>query len=142
LSDAALPIDDLVALQQLLARYAHLVDDGDFEQLREVFTPDVEFDATQFGNPPLRGVDAVIASYVDARHPVAHHVTNPLVTVDPDGTVRMRSKVISLLAEGLCGSGTYDDVCVKTPDGWRIAARTIALRRASDLAKPPPRPVA
>jgi 3-phenylpropionate/cinnamic acid dioxygenase small subunit len=141
-SDAALSTDDVVALQQLVARYAHLVDDRDFDGLRDVFTVDVEFDATQFGNPKLRGVDAVIASYVDARHPVAHHVTNPLVTVEPDGTVRMRSKVISLLAEGLCGSGTYDDVCVKTSDGWRIARRTIALRRASDLPKPPPRPVA
>ena len=54
-------------------------------------------------NPPLRGIGPVIASYVDARHPVAHHVTNSVVTTDADGTVRMRTKVISLLGGGLCG---------------------------------------
>jgi 3-phenylpropionate/cinnamic acid dioxygenase small subunit len=132
--------DDTIALHQLAAQYAHLVDDGQYERLREVFTDDIEFDTSQFGNPPLVGVEPVIASYVDARHPVAHHVTNVVVTTDADGTVRMRSKVISLLGGGLCGSGTYDDVCVRTPDGWRIARRTIGLRRESDLRKPPPRP--
>ena len=43
--------------------------------------------------------------------------------------MRVRSKVLSLLAGGLCGSGTYDDVAVRTPDGWRISKRTIGLRR-------------
>jgi len=134
--------EDMVALQQLLARYAHLVDDGDFERLREIFTTDVEFDASAYGMPPLTGIDAVVQSYVDSRHPVAHHVTNPLVIAHDDGTVNMRSKVISLLMGGLCGSGTYDDVCVKTADGWRIARRTIGLRREQDLSRPPPRHVA
>lgn len=132
--------DDTIALQQLASEYAHIVDSGDFARLTEVFTPDIEFDTSQFGNPPLVGIEPVIESYVGARHPVAHHVTNVVVTTDPDGTVRMRSKVISLLGGGLCGSGTYDDVCVHTSDGWRISHRTIGLRRERDLAKPPPRP--
>ncbi|MFN8026605.1 MAG: nuclear transport factor 2 family protein [Acidimicrobiia bacterium] len=132
--------DDTIALHQLASQYAHIVDDADWERLREIFTDDIEFDTSQFGNPPLVGIEPVIASYVDARHPVAHHPTNPVVTTDADGTVRMRTKVLSLLGGGLCGSGTYDDVCVKTPDGWRISRRTIGLRRESQLAKPPPRP--
>jgi len=121
-------------------RYAHIVDDADFAQLTEIFTPDVEFDTSAFGNQPLRGVGPVIDSYVDARHPVAHHVTTPVVSTDPDGTVRVRSKVLSLLGGGLCGSGTYDDIVVKTPDGWRISKRVIGLRRESDLERRPPRP--
>jgi len=132
--------DDTLALHQLASQYAHIVDDGDFERLREIFTDDIEFDTSQFGNPPLVGIGPVIQSYVDARHPVAHHVTNVVVTTDDDGTVRMRAKVISLLGGGLSGSGTYDDVCVRTAEGWRIARRTIGLRRESDLKKPPPRP--
>ena len=135
-----LSADDVIALHQLVYQYAHIVDDGDFELLREIFTDNVEFDTTAFGNPPLRGIDAVIESYVSARHPVAHHVTGPVVRTDLEGTVRVRSKVLSLLGGGLCGSGTYDDVAVRTPDGWRIASRVIGLRRESDLRRPPPRP--
>jgi hypothetical protein len=140
MTDRDLDPADLVLLHQLLSVYVHIVDDAQFERLDEVFTPDVEFDATEFGNPPLQGIDAVIASYVAARHPVAHHVTNPLVTVDTDGIVRMRSKVISVLGGGVCGSGTYDDVCVRTSEGWRIASRFVGLRRESDLRRPPPPP--
>ena len=140
MTDSGLSAEDTIALHQLVAHYAHVVDDADFERLRDVFTADVEFDPSAFGNPPLTGIEPVIQSYVDARHPVAHHVTNVVVTSDADGTVRVRSKVMSLLGGGLSGSGTYDDVAVKTPDGWRISKRVIGLRRERDLAKPPPRP--
>jgi 3-phenylpropionate/cinnamic acid dioxygenase small subunit len=135
-----LSAEDTIALHELVYRYAHIVDDARYDDLREIFTEDVEFDTTAFGNQPLRGIDPVIASYVGARHPVAHHVGTPVVSVDADGTVRVRSKVLSLLGGGLCGSGTYDDVVVKTPGGWRILKRTIGLRREQDLARPPPRP--
>ena len=62
-----------------------------------------------------------------------------MVSTDPDGTVRVRSKVLSLLAGGLCGSGTYDDVAVRTTDGWRISRRVIGLRasRPAPPATPP-----
>lgn len=134
-----LPADDTIALHELVYRYAHIVDDRRYDELRDIFTDDVELDTSAFGNEPLRGIEPLIASYADARHPVAHHVGTPVVTVDADGTVRVRSKVLSLLAGGLCGSGTYDDVAVKTADGWRIAKRTIGLRRERDLPRPPPR---
>jgi hypothetical protein len=140
MTGSGLSAEDTIALHQLVHRYAHIVDDAEFERLSEIFTDDVEFDTSAFGNPPLRGIGPVIASYVDARHPVAHHVTTAVVSSDPDGTVRVRSKVLSLLGGGLCGSGTYDDIAVRTPDGWRISQRVIGLRRESDLARPPPRP--
>ncbi len=140
MTDSGLSAEDTIALHQLVYRYAQIVDDAEFHDLVDIFTPDIEFDTSAFGNPPLIGIEPVIQSYVDARHPVAHHVTTPVVTTDADGTVRVRSKVLSLLAGGLCGSGTYDDVAVRTADGWRIAKRVIGLRREQDLKRPPPRP--
>lgn len=140
MTGSGLSAEDTIALHQLVHRYAHIVDDAEFERLSEIFTDDIEFDTSAFGNPPLRGIGPVIASYVGARHPVAHHVTTAVASTDPDGTVRVRSKVLSLLGGGLCGSGTYDDVAVRTPDGWRISKRVIGLRRESDLPRPPPRP--
>ena len=55
-------------------------------RLREIFTDDVEFDTSAFGNQPLRGIDPVIASYVGARHPVATTSATG-GNVDADGTV-------------------------------------------------------
>jgi hypothetical protein len=135
-----LSAEDTIALHQLCGLYGQLVDDRRFDDLRLIFTDDVEFDASAFGNPPLWGIGPVILSYEAAAHPVAHHVTNVYAFVDDDGTVRVRSKVISLLSGGVCGSGTYDDVAVRTPAGWRIARRIIGLRRERDLPVPPPPP--
>jgi hypothetical protein len=140
MSTPELPHEDVLALHQLCALYGHLVDDRRFAELDAIFTPDVVFDATAFNQPPRHGLDAVVASYEDAAHPVAHHVTNVYAWRDDDGAVRVRSKVISLLGGGVCGSGTYDDVAVRTADGWRIAHRIIGLRRETDLPVPPPRP--
>jgi 3-phenylpropionate/cinnamic acid dioxygenase small subunit len=139
MAPTGLPAEDTIALHELVYRYAHIVDDARFDDLRQIFTDDVVLDTSAFGNEPLRGIEPLIASYDGARHPVAHHVGTPTVSVEPDGTVRIRSKVLSLLGGGLCGSGTYDDVAVRTADGWRIAERTIGLRRESDLPRPPPR---
>ena len=62
-------------------------------------------------------------------HPVAHHVTNVIVTVD--GTeVRMRSKVIGSGAGGRVGSADYDDVLRREDGAWRIASRVVRLRKA------------
>jgi 3-phenylpropionate/cinnamic acid dioxygenase small subunit len=140
MSDLTLPVDDVVALHQLCARYAHVVDDADFDALDQIFTDDVIIEVPAFKLPAMVGIDAVRASYADSAHPVAHHVTNVVVTRDDDGTVRIRSKVLSLLGGGLCGSGTYDDIAVQTDAGWRISHRLIGLRRERDLAKPPPPP--
>jgi 3-phenylpropionate/cinnamic acid dioxygenase small subunit len=140
MTDSGLPAADTIALHQLVYHYAQIVDDGEYHKLVDIFTSDIEFDTSAFGNAPVVGIETVIQSYVDARHPVAHHVTSPVVTTDADGTVRVRSKVLSLLGGGLCGSGTYDDVAVRTADGWRISKRVIGLRREQDLKKPPPRP--
>ncbi len=135
----ALSPEDTIALHQLLARYGHLVDDGRSADLGQIYTEDVILDATAFGNPVRHGLAEVVRSYEASAHPVAHHVTNVDAWTDDDGTVRLRSTAISLLAGGLCGSGTYDDVVVRTDDGWRIARRAIGLRRERDLPVPPPR---
>lgn len=53
---------------------------------------------------------------------IGHHVSNVLIDERPDGTISVRSKGLSVMADGTC---TYDDVVVKTDAGWRIAHRRI-----------------
>jgi 3-phenylpropionate/cinnamic acid dioxygenase small subunit len=127
----ALPLEDRLAIRELIALHGHLADEGELDRMAEVFTPDVEYDVTDFGQGTLTGltqvVDAAIA--LGAGSPVAHHVTNVVVEELADGQVRVRSKGLGIRADGSCGSVTYVDTAVRVGSGWRIARRKVTARR-------------
>lgn len=124
---------DRLALHELLHLYGHLVDDRAWSDLDQVFTADVVYDASDFDMPVTRALDELVAEWTSEhgmqRHPLAHHATNIVVSQDDDGTVRVRSKGIGVGGGGRVGSVTYLDVAVRTAAGWRLAARTVTLRR-------------
>ena len=128
----ALPADDVLAIQQLLALHGHLVDDGDLDRLDELFTPDAVYDVTAMSQGTLRGIAefrAVTEAFAgDERNPVGHHVTNIVIIEDADDTVTVRSKGFGVLRDGRTASVVYDDVVVRTPDGWRVAERRVSPR--------------
>ena len=68
------------------------------------------------------------------RHPLAHHITNPVVTEVADGTVRMICKGIMIRAEVAPVSIIYEDIAVRTEQGWRIAYRKATNRTEQALA--------
>jgi 3-phenylpropionate/cinnamic acid dioxygenase small subunit len=130
---AVLDVADRLALHELLNLYGHLVDDRSWDALDQVFTGDAVYDARDFGMPVTRSLDELVAEWTSEegmqRHPLAHHATNIVVSEDDDGTVRVRSKGIGVGGGGRVGSVTYHDVAVRTPAGWRLATRTVTLRR-------------
>jgi len=123
--------DDRVAIAELLARHGHLFDDGELDRLDLLFTASVSYDVTAFGGGVLRGIEAIRSAALGLgdRNPVGHHVTNVVVTEQPGGSVRARSKGIGVYADGTVGSVTYEDTVVRTREGWRVAARTVVPRR-------------
>jgi 3-phenylpropionate/cinnamic acid dioxygenase small subunit len=131
--------DDRAEITELLARHGHLFDDGEFDRLDLLFTASVRYDVTAFGGGVLQGIEAIRAATLALgdRNPVGHHVTNVVLTEQPDGSVRARSKGIGVYADGTAGSVTYEDEIVRTDDGWRIDARTVAPRRARHQQSPP-----
>ena len=130
---------DRAEITELLARHGHLFDDGEFDRLDLLFTASVRYDVTAFGGGVLQGIEAIRAATLALgdRNPVGHHVTNVVLTEQPDGSVRARSKGIGVYADGTAGSVTYEDEIVRTDDGWRIDARTVAPRRARHQQSPP-----
>ena len=130
---------DRAEITELLARHGHLFDDGEFDRLDLLFTASVRYDVTAFGGGVLQGIEAIRAATLALgdRNPVGHHVTNVVLTEQPDGSVRARSKGIGVYADGTAGSVTYEDEIVRTGDGWRIDARTVAPRRAQHQQSPP-----
>ena len=126
-------VTDRFALHELLHLYGHLVDDRRWHDLDQIFTADVVYDAIDFDMPVTRSLDELVAEWTSdeglRRHPLAHHSTNIVVTEDADGTVRVRSKGIGVGAGGRVGSVVYDDIAVRTPDGWRLSSRRVTLRQ-------------
>ncbi len=122
--------DDRLAVHEIIALHGHLVDSGQLTRLAEVFTEDVVYDLTPMNGPTLHGVQAVgeAAQRLGVRNPVAHLVTNTVVTVDDDRIVA-RSKFLWVQRDGTVGSGVYDDELRRTPEGWRISRRSVSLRR-------------
>ena len=127
----ALNIEDRTVISELIAMHGHLCDEGELDRLDELFTDDVVYDVTDFGQEPLTGVEAVRAAAValgDA-NPVAHHVTNIVLTEGGAGQVHARSKGIGINRDGTSGSVTYEDTLVLTGQGWRISYRKVIARR-------------
>ncbi|MFI2205365.1 nuclear transport factor 2 family protein [Streptomyces sp. NPDC020192] len=126
-----LTLEERLAIGELIALHGHFVDDGELDRMDELFTPDVVYDLTDFGQDPLVGLTAFreASLALGDGNPVAHHVTNVVVHETADGQVRARSKGLGIRADGTCGSVTYDDTLVRTPDGWRISHRTLTARR-------------
>ena len=121
---------DLLAIHELLARYGHVVDDGDWERLSEVFSDDGVFDLEALGRGRARGMEELRSCFAALDHPLAHHTTN--VTIEPDGTrrARVRCKYLVVTDDGRTRSGEYHDVVVLTSLGWRLEERAVVPRRA------------
>ncbi|MFI6206400.1 nuclear transport factor 2 family protein [Streptomyces sp. NPDC051041] len=130
--DGALSVADRLAVVELIALHGHLVDEGRLDRCPEVFTPDVVYDLSDFGQGRLTGLAALkeAAVALGAANPVAHHVTNVVIEEVADGRVLARSKGLGVLADGSCGSVTYEDTVVRGAEGWRICHRRVRARRA------------
>ena len=124
---------DILAIHALLGLYGHIIDAREWHRVEELFTLDCTYDMREFGLGVVHGAQAVAALWADpdAMHPLAHHATNIIVSEDPEGSVRVLSKGLGVGPNGRVGSVTYRDIVIRTPRGWRFAARTGELRKQS-----------
>jgi hypothetical protein len=123
-----LSTQDILEIQQLGARYAYGLDTGadNGNYYASVFTVD-----GSFGNNVGREKLAALAREGGGRlklHGYQHIVTN--VIVEPTAHGAIGSQYIQVLTVGGKGKppmidhgGRYEDVYVKTPEGWRIKSR-------------------
>ena len=117
--------DDLVAIQQLYARYNTAIDTGDGQTFAHCFVPDGTFDP---GNGVQEGREA-IAAFAENTHKamplMRHNATN--VVADGDGQKATGSAfLIGYLAgpdHKVIVTGRYHDTLVKTDEGWQFTER-------------------
>jgi 3-phenylpropionate/cinnamic acid dioxygenase small subunit len=122
-----IPIEDAVSIHDVLAMYGHLVDDRAWDRMHEIFTEDFVFRSSTGAVYSSR--DELLAFWTSdaARHPDGHHVSNAVLTLVDEDTVDALSKGLYVHSNGTVTTAVYRDVLCRTTDGWRLAARTVAV---------------
>jgi hypothetical protein len=118
--------DDIVEIQQLLAKYAVTITQQDIDGLLEVFTPDGTYSA--FGE-----------TYALERFPVLVHAApkglflTGTALVDIDGDTASGTQPLCFIdhASHDMRIGYYRDTYVRTADGWRLKTRAMTFIRRS-----------
>lgn len=123
--------EDRTAITDLINRHGHLTDSGEFDRMHELFTTDAVYDVTDLGGGVLTGLAMLkgAALALGEGNPVAHHVTNIVLTGAAEGLVHALSKGIGINTDGTIGSVTYEDTIIHGDSGWRISHRTVRARR-------------
>jgi hypothetical protein len=118
--------DDLIEIQQLLARYAVTITQGDIDGLVAVFTPDGTYSA--FGETYKLERFPVL---VDAA-PKGLFMTGT-AAVDIDGDTATGTQPLCFIEQATHDMriGYYNDTYVCTPEGWRLKTRAMTFIRRS-----------
>lgn len=121
--------DDLIEIQQLLAKYAVTITQGDIEGLVSVFTPDGTYSA--FGETYALERFPVL---VDAAPKGLFMTGTALVNLDPDHPDEASGTQPLCFIEHSAHDlriGYYNDTYLRTADGWRLQTRAMTFIRRS-----------
>lgn len=124
--------DDRWKIEETLARHGHIFDSGQLDRIEEVFTPDAVYDLSDVGLGTFEGIETMRNATVKlgAANPVAHHLTNVVLTGEEHDQVTVRSKGLMIMADGTFGSVNHVDTLRRHDGGWRISRRVITAQRA------------
>jgi 3-phenylpropionate/cinnamic acid dioxygenase small subunit len=127
---------DKEQIAEVLIRYATGIDSKDWPLLRSCWTDEIDVDYQQLGR--FTSADAltdVMRQLHENMGPTYHRMSNIVIAVDGDrATVRSYVQAVLMLQPNdstnwVDALGHYDDVFVRTPDGWRISERVSRTAR-------------
>ena len=136
-------LEDVHEIEKLKARYADAVDGGwtgtkahDPDAVVALFVPDGVWDSGDYGGGEGHdGIRAFMAAG-EAIMPFAfHHITNPRIEVDGDRATARWHALLAVTLEGHAElqTGIYDDVLVRTSEGWRFERLRFTLAASTSL---------
>ncbi len=132
-SGSALTGQDYAEIEQLIARYNQGLDFEDLDMYAAIFTEDAVWRGP---GRELVGREAMVESVGQRmasrphEHERRHWQNNSVITPRPDGAVARTYFVsfeVSYQPPKPAVSGHYDDILVRTPDGWRIKERALTV---------------
>jgi hypothetical protein len=157
-SGKVLSAQDRAEIEQLLAHYTRALSACAAREYAELFTPDGVFVSDDFRSPKHRELYGKSAKLV-GRDKLVELVETEEFCMHPEGpAARARtsggntnrppvSANIEATADGAKGTvplatgGRYEDVYVKTADGWRFKSRSVFMPPVNDASRAQPAPV-
>ena len=131
--------DDRLQINETLALHAHLADDNQLDRLDELFTPDAVYDMSAAGLGVFEGREMIRAAAAEmartGRSPVAHFLTNVVITSTTDDEATARSKGLMIMTDGQTLAVNHDDVLRRHDGAWRISRRTITPARPAAASR-------
>jgi SnoaL-like domain len=120
-------MSDEEAIRSLMGRYAHLVDDGRFDEWGDLFLDDAQLDvAGNVFDGRNAVVDYVRGSYGNGG--LTHLFSVPDIVVEGD-EARACADFLLVQNDGKpVGAGRVDDVWMRTAGRWRLGRRRISLK--------------
>jgi SnoaL-like protein len=125
-------------IAEVLIRYATGIDSKDWPLLRSCWTDEIDVDYQQLGRfTSAEALTDVMRQLHENMGPTYHRMSNFVIAVDEAGdraTVRSYVQAVLMLQPNdstnwVEALGHYDDVFVRTPDGWRISERVSRTAR-------------
>lgn len=135
----ACPLEDRLAIQDLIVAYAHAVDSlHDIEGICEIFVENAEYDLSGVGFPKVQGRDAIGGFFRETFENLsagAHYLSNFAITAYGGDTASMRAYVTGMgrykSGDQITIHGRYYFDVVRTDTGWKAA------RYSMDFLIPP-----
>ena len=127
-------MSDRQQILDVIATYAHAVDNRDIDGIVGCFSPDgrIDFEGGQVSGEGHAGIrkafeQAFTAATLVAPATSTHLMANTLITIDGD-EAHAETQAVAFLASGSLGTVTtrglrYSDDLRKEDDGWRITHR-------------------
>lgn len=127
------PIEDRLAIQDLLIAYAHAVDTiGNIDGILDVFVEDAVFDLSGIGLAAVHGHAGIRAFFTTVFANMAHHahyLTNFAITAYDGDTASIRAYVIGMGqgkdGRGVTVNGRYFFDVRRTAAGWKATRYTM-----------------
>jgi 3-phenylpropionate/cinnamic acid dioxygenase small subunit len=125
---------DLLEIQQLIHRYAWLIDTRDFDGLERVFAPGAEVHYNVFGGVKQSWpeVKSFLRMGLSLHRVTQHQMSTPLIELDGDRAAARTYGNLVHVQELLDGTPSYvvqhaiyHDALGRRPEGWRITSRRL-----------------
>jgi 3-phenylpropionate/cinnamic acid dioxygenase small subunit len=118
---------DKEAIEHLIFRYGHVIDDQQWDRLGEIFadTGSFEIENTEIS---VEGLARIVEFMSSIKHPLAHYSTNVLIEIEEGADVaNAKVKLFAPRADGTVAIATYNDDIVRTEAGWRFQRRFVKV---------------